>query len=77
MLQNFLWFIPLNFGAYFIGFVSTLLSGVLMLTDLQCLQTTAVSQGNLLFRIAYFLASLLMLHGVFRVRNENVVISEF
>lgn len=64
MLQQFLWFVPLEFGAYFTGLTAALASFASMLHEWSFLQTTGMNQGNFGFLLLYFASSLLLLNGV-------------
>jgi hypothetical protein len=72
MLQNFLWFFSLSFGAYFTGLSYVVLSGGLLAVDMNFLQYSAMKQGNFLFIVLYFLTSLLLILGVHKVKNEKI-----
>lgn len=72
MLQQFLWFVPLEFGAYFVGLTAALASIASMLHEWSFLQTAGMNQGNFGFLLIYFASSLLLLNGVRRVRLHSI-----
>lgn len=61
MLKKFLWFFPLRYGAFTVASTAVVVSAVSMVKDFECLSTAAVSQGNLAFRMFYFISSILLL----------------
>lgn len=64
MLQQFLWFVPLELGAYFVGLTAALASFTSMLHEWSFLKTAGMNQGNFGFLVIYFASSLLLLNGV-------------
>lgn len=74
MLQQFLWFISLEFGAYFAGLTAALASFASMLHEWSFLQTAGMNQGNFGFLLIYFASSLLLLNGVHRVSLHSTAV---
>lgn len=72
MLQQFLWFVPLEFGAYFVGLTAALASFGSILHEWSFLQTAGMNQGNFGFLLIYFASSLLLLNGVRRVSLHSI-----
>lgn len=71
MLQNFLWFLELEQGAYFVGGWSCVCGCVVSYVNI--LKYAAVNQGNSAFAIALVVSSLLMMAGAYQVNTQHVL----
>lgn len=71
MLQNFLWFLKLEYGAYIIGGWSCVCGCAVSYVNI--LKYAAVNQGNLAFAIALIVSSLLMMAGVYQVTRSVIL----
>lgn len=67
MLQKFLFLFPLKYGVFSIAICSLFSSGIMMTIECNLLKHASGRQGNFGFVATYFLCSVILLNGIYKV----------